>query len=179
MTKSKRNVTSRLWLRCDPTMKNLLNQNKQTSIPEQGCGEHAHSWEGHLHLSALCQTVLWSKCWPLFPYLHLWEINDKDKINKLLSATVRQQNDRSVTSCACVRARVCLTWPHSDISWVFINDFDLLGKAVLLHDALCCLSHGFENLEKANQGQPSSNKTNVDAPFKNKRSGLTIIHWVL
>lgn len=49
-----------------------------------------------------------------------------------------------VQVCVCV----CLTWAHSDISGVFINDLDLLREAVLLHNALGCLGHGLEDLEQ-------------------------------
>lgn len=77
---------------------------------------------------------------------------------------------------------VCvLTWPHSDISWVFINNLDLLREAVLLHDALRRLSHGFKDLEKQTTSgvRKLSDNTNVDTPFKNKPGGLTIIHRAL
>lgn len=46
-------------------------KSNQTDKPGQGFGAHVHSWEGHLPLSALCQTALWSECWPLFPCLYL------------------------------------------------------------------------------------------------------------
>lgn len=69
-----------------------------------------------------------------------------------------------VRGCVCV----CLTWPHSDISGVFINDLDLLREAVLLHNALGCLGHGLEDLEQVQWN-------NVNTAFKNKPSRLTII----
>lgn len=43
----------------------------------------------------------------------------------------------------------CLTWSHSDVCGVFVNNLDFVGEAVLLHDALRRLGHRLKNLQES------------------------------